>query len=178
MTPAVALGVTVDDAIHFMLWCRHGQERGMTRQQSIMFAYEDCARAIYQSWGVIGLGLFAFALSSFTPTQRFGYLMFVMLTVSSIGNLVMMPALLAGPFGSLFWRRGAKVAAAHARREAERAAQLPAAELVEPQAAEVATPEVETAEEFPQVTIPMLGTSSEIAAPHIRIRRPQRQSAS
>jgi predicted RND superfamily exporter protein len=103
MTPAVALGVTVDDAIHFMLWCRHGQERGMTKTQSIMFAYEDCARAIYQSWGVIGLGLFSFALSSFTPTQRFGYLMFSMLTVSSIGNLVLLPALLASPFGNFFW---------------------------------------------------------------------------
>lgn len=105
MTPAVALGVTVDDAIHFMLWCRHGQERGMTRKQSIMFAFEDCARAIYQSWGVIGLGLSAFALSSFVPTQRFGYLMLAMLTVSAIGNLVVLPALLAGPLGNFFWKK-------------------------------------------------------------------------
>lgn len=104
MTPAVALGVTVDDAIHFMLWCRHGQERGMNRQQSIMFAFEDCARAIYQSWGVIGLGLFGFALSSFVPTQRFGYLMLAMLTASAIGNLVVLPALLAGPLGHFFWK--------------------------------------------------------------------------
>ncbi len=104
MTPAVALGVTVDDAIHFMLWCRHGQERGMNRQEAIMFAYEDCARAIYQSWGVIGLGLFAFALSNFVPTQRFGYLMLAMLTASAIGNLVLLPALLAGPMGRYFWK--------------------------------------------------------------------------
>jgi multidrug efflux pump subunit AcrB len=103
MVPAVALGVTVDDAIHFMLWCRHGEERGMNKRDSIMFAYGDCARAIYQSWAVIGLGLSAFALSSFTPTQRFGYLMFTMLTVSSIGNLVLLPALLASPLGRFFW---------------------------------------------------------------------------
>ena len=105
MTPAVALGVTVDDAIHFMLWCRHGQQRGMTKPQAIMFAYGDCARAIYQSWGVIGLGLFSFALSSFSPTQRFGYLMFTMLTASSIGNLVLLPSLLASPLGRFFWLR-------------------------------------------------------------------------
>lgn len=108
MVPAVALGVTVDDAIHFMLWVRHGQERGLNRAQAIMFAYEDCARAIYQSWGVIGLGLFSFALSSFTPTQRFGYLMFTMLTASSLGNLVMLPALLASPAGNHFWEAGRK----------------------------------------------------------------------
>lgn len=110
MTPAVALGVTVDDAIHFMLWCRHGQERGLNRHESIMFAYRDCAQAIYQSWGVIGLGLSAFALSSFTPTQRFGYLMFAMLTASSFGNLVLLPALLASPLANFFWRAGAKIA--------------------------------------------------------------------
>ena len=75
----------------------------MTKFQAIMFAYEDCARAIYQSWGVIGLGLFSFALSSFSPTQRFGYLMFTMLTASSIGNLVLLPSLLASPLGRFFW---------------------------------------------------------------------------
>ncbi|MBN2023702.1 MAG: MMPL family transporter [Pirellulales bacterium] len=104
MVPAVAMGVTVDDAIHFMLWCRRGQRQGMNRADSIMFAYGDCARAIFQSWAVIGLGLSAFSLSSFVPTQRFGILMFTMLTISSIGNLVLLPALLAGPAGRWFWR--------------------------------------------------------------------------
>ncbi|HLA84521.1 MAG TPA: MMPL family transporter [Thermoguttaceae bacterium] len=104
MAPAVALGVTVDDAIHFMLWCRRGQEKGMNRRDAIMFAYGDCAQPIYQSWAVIGLGLSAFAFSAFMPTRRFGILMFTMLTVSSIGNLVFLPALLAGPAGRWFWR--------------------------------------------------------------------------
>ncbi len=109
LVPAVALGVTVDDAIHFMIWCRHGQEKGMSRGESIMFAYEDCARAVYQSWGVIGLGLSAFMFSGFTPTQRFGVLMPAMLTVSSIGNLVLLPALLASPLGNFFWKSGQRV---------------------------------------------------------------------
>jgi len=104
MAPAVALGVTVDDAIHFMLWCRRGQRQGMNRQDAIMFAYADCAQPIYQSWAVIGLGLSAFGLSAFMPTRRFGILMLTMLTVSSIGNLVFLPALLAGPAGRWFWR--------------------------------------------------------------------------
>ena len=108
MTPAVAFGVTVDDAIHFMLWCRRGQQRGMNRREAIMFAYEDCARAIYQSWGVIGLGLSAFAFSSFTPTKRFGILMLAMLTASSFSNLVLLPALLASPLSHFFWKGGQK----------------------------------------------------------------------
>ncbi len=83
----------------------------MNKRQSIMFAYQDCARAIYQSWGVIGLGLAAFALSSFTPTKRFGYLMLTMLTASSIGNLVLLPAILASPLSYFFWRGGERIRA-------------------------------------------------------------------
>lgn len=105
MAPAVALGVTVDDAIHFMLWCRRGEDQGMNRKDAIMFAYGDCAQPIYQSWAVIGLGLSAFAFSAFMPTRRFGILMLTMLTISSISNLVFLPALLAGPAGHWFWRR-------------------------------------------------------------------------
>jgi uncharacterized protein len=105
MAPAVALGVTVDDAIHFMLWCRRGEDEGMSREDSIMYAYGDCTQAIYQSWAVIGLGISAFAFSAFMPTRRFGILMITMLTVSSVGNLVFLPALLQGPAGRWFWRR-------------------------------------------------------------------------
>lgn len=105
MAPSVALGVTVDDAIHFMLWCRRGEDEGMSREDSIMYAYGDCTQAIYQSWAVIGLGIAAFAFSAFMPTRRFGILMLAMLTVSSVGNLVFLPALLQGPAGRWFWRR-------------------------------------------------------------------------
>ncbi|HQU41710.1 MAG TPA: hypothetical protein PK867_02815, partial [Pirellulales bacterium] len=58
-----------------------------------------------QSWGVIGLGMSVFALSPFTPTQRFGYMMVTLLTSALIGNLLLLPSLLAGPLGSLFGRR-------------------------------------------------------------------------
>ncbi|MGH7139694.1 MAG: hypothetical protein ACREHD_28475, partial [Pirellulales bacterium] len=67
--------------------------------------YKGCARAMYQSWGVMGLGMSVFALSPFTPTQRFGYMMVTLLTSALIGNLLLLPSLLAGPLGSLFGRR-------------------------------------------------------------------------
>ncbi len=102
MAPSVALGVTVDDVVHFMLWFRRGIADGLDRKQSTMLAYKGCARAMYQSWGVIGIGLAVFSLSPFGPTQRFGYMMLSMLTVALIGNLVFLPALLAGPLGTVF----------------------------------------------------------------------------
>ncbi|MFM8380069.1 MAG: efflux RND transporter permease subunit [Planctomycetia bacterium] len=102
MAPSVALGVTVDDVVHFMLWFRRGISEGLDRRQAVMLAYKGCARAMYQSWGVIGIGLSVFALSPFGPTQRFGHMMLSMLTVALVGNLVLMPALLAGPLGAVF----------------------------------------------------------------------------
>ena len=102
MAPCVALGVTVDDVVHFMLWFRRGISDGMNRKEATMLAYKGCARAMYQSWGVIGIGLSVFSLSPFGPTQRFGHMMLAMLTVALVGNLVLLPALLAGPLGDIF----------------------------------------------------------------------------
>jgi predicted RND superfamily exporter protein len=102
MAPSVALGVTVDDVVHFMLWFRRGIADGLDRRQATMLAYKGCARAMYQSWGVIGIGLSVFSLSPFGPTQRFGHMMLAMLTIALVGNLVLMPALLSGPLGAVF----------------------------------------------------------------------------
>ncbi len=101
MAPSVALGVTVDDVVHFMLWFRKGIADGLDRKQATMLAYKGCARAMYQSWGVIGIGLSVFSLSPFGPTQRFGHMMLTMLTIALVGNLVFLPALLSGPLGAV-----------------------------------------------------------------------------
>jgi len=99
MTPCVAVGVTVDDIIHFLLCYRRGVQQGMTGPQATLLAYRTCGRAMVQSWGIIGVGLSAFVLSSFTPTFRFGMLMLLLLTAGLVGNLLFLPALLAGPVG-------------------------------------------------------------------------------
>jgi predicted RND superfamily exporter protein len=111
MAPSVALGVTVDDVVHFMIQYRGGLMLGLNRYDSVMLAYKGCATAMYQSWGVIGLGLSVFALSPFIPTQRFGCMMITLLTSALVGNLLLLPALLASPIGGLFGRRYVKRAA-------------------------------------------------------------------
>lgn len=99
MTPCVAVGVTVDDVFHFLLWHRRGVQRGLSCRDATRLAYQTCGRAMVQSWGIIGVGLAAFALSSFVPIFRFGMLMLLLLTAGLIGNLILLPALLAGPVG-------------------------------------------------------------------------------
>lgn len=102
MTASVALGVAVDDTVHFLTWFRRGVREGLNRVEATMLAYDRCARAMMQTTIIGGLGLSVFATSSFTPTQQFGYLMITMLGAALIGDLLLLPAILAGPLGRFF----------------------------------------------------------------------------
>ena len=101
LTPCVALGVTVDDVIHFVIWFRHGVQRGMDRPQAVLLAWRACARPMYQSWALLGLGMATLLFSEFVPILQFGAMMVAMLSVGLIGNLVFLPSLLAGPLGGI-----------------------------------------------------------------------------
>ncbi len=102
MTASVAMGVAVDDTIHFLTWFRAGLREGLTRRQAIHKAYSRCASAMIQTTLIGGLGLAVFAFSTFTPTQTFGTLMLTLLCAALVGDLVFLPALLAGPLGRFF----------------------------------------------------------------------------
>ena len=102
MTASVALGVAVDDTMHYLTWFRRGLDEGLDRKGAAMRAYERCGTAMTQTTLIGGLGLAAFAFSTFTPTQRFGTLMLTLLAVALVGDLVFLPALLTGPLGRVF----------------------------------------------------------------------------
>lgn len=102
MTASVAMGVAVDDTIHFLTWYRQAIESGLKRMDAIRVAYSRVATAMTQTTLIGGLGLAAFALSTFTPTQRFGTLMLFLLAMALVGDLILLPALLAGPLGKYF----------------------------------------------------------------------------
>ncbi|MFN0020262.1 MAG: efflux RND transporter permease subunit [Pirellulaceae bacterium] len=108
MTASIALGVAVDDTIHFLNWYREELDRLGDRKQAILAAYKHCATPTFQAAIISGLGLSVFALSTFTPTQRFGYLMLVILWMGVAAELIFFPALLAGPLGLVFKPRKKK----------------------------------------------------------------------
>jgi uncharacterized protein len=105
MTASVALGVAVDDTIHFLSWFRAGLNEGYDRRGAVMLAYERCATAMTQTTLIAGFGLCVFALSTFTPTQRFGVMMLALLSAALIGDLILLPAMLCGPLGKFFDRK-------------------------------------------------------------------------
>ena len=102
MTASIALGVAVDDTIHYLNWFREELDRVGDRKKAILAAYKHCATPTLQAAVISGLGLSVFAISTFTPTQRFGTLMLVILWLGAVAELIYFPALLAGPLGMVF----------------------------------------------------------------------------
>lgn len=108
MTASVALGIAVDNTIHYLTWFREGLDEGREPKAAAMMAYERCGTAMTQTMLIGGLGLSAFMFSTFTPTQMFGVMMLAILSVSLIGDLIFLPAILTGPAGRFFVGKGRK----------------------------------------------------------------------
>jgi hypothetical protein len=78
----------------------------MDRRAAVLHSYDRCGRAMVQTTLIAGLGLAVFSASSFTPTRQFGILMITILAAALVGDLIMLPAMLVGPFGRFFGKRG------------------------------------------------------------------------
>ena len=102
MTASVALGIAVDDTIHFLTWYRRGTMEGLSRYASIRYAFEHCAKAMIDTSLICGLGVAPFLFGVFMPTVNFALLLSIMLFTALIGDLILLPAILAGPAGTLF----------------------------------------------------------------------------
>ena len=102
MTACVALGMAIDNTLHFLTFFRRGLSEGLARPAAIDAAFRHCGTSMLQSTLVCGLGLAVFSGSDFVPTCRFSWMMCLLLTAALAGDLVVLPALLAGPFGRWF----------------------------------------------------------------------------
>jgi len=105
MTASVALGIAVDDTLHFMLWWKHaGSASGAEGVQSgkvstlgdpIEQAMRYSGTAMTQTSFILGLSIVLYAFCGFLPTVRFGWLLCGMMFSALVGDLILLPALLA-----------------------------------------------------------------------------------
>ncbi|TWU06994.1 MMPL family protein [Symmachiella macrocystis] len=105
MTASVALGIAVDDTLHFLTWFRIETTRGHDRAEAVRLCFGHCARAMIQTTVICGMGMVVFALSGFVPTGRFAWLMLTLLSATLVGDLVFLPALLNSSAGKWFQSR-------------------------------------------------------------------------
>jgi predicted RND superfamily exporter protein len=115
MTASIALGMAVDGTFHFLTFFRRGLVQESVREAggslagriaAVHAAFRHSAPALFQSAVVCGLGILAFAGSSFAPTRRFAWMLSLLVAAALVGDLVLLPALLASPLGRWFKPRG------------------------------------------------------------------------
>lgn len=102
MTASIAMGIAVDDTLHFLTFLQSKLEAGLSRFDAVRAAYQQCGRAMLQTTIVCGCGLAIFGLSDFVPTARFAWMMVALLLAAIVGDLILLPAIILSPLGRAF----------------------------------------------------------------------------
>ncbi len=102
LTATVAMGIAVDDTLHFLTWYYRSRRDGRTQTQSVSDAMEHCAKAMMQTTAIFVFGLAVFTLSPYLPSARYAAIMCSMLFIGLIGDLIVLPAILLSPMGRAF----------------------------------------------------------------------------
>tara|TARA_B100001113_G_scaffold36101_1_gene25715 strand:- start:315 stop:1769 length:1455 start_codon:yes stop_codon:yes gene_type:complete len=93
MTFAVALGIAVDDSLHFLLRYRKELRNGQNRVDAIKATIMNTGSALLITTSVLVAGFSVLLLSAFLPTYQFGLLSAVMIGTALICDLTLLPAL-------------------------------------------------------------------------------------
>ena len=95
MTGSIALGIAVDGTFHFLVkYEQNYKETGNSVCASSM-ALNKTGPPIAEAAIIASVGMLALCFSDFGPTARFGMLMSALLVAALIGDLVLLPSLLA-----------------------------------------------------------------------------------
>jgi predicted RND superfamily exporter protein len=114
VTASIALGITIDGTLHLVTWFRQGIQEGKTRAEAVAQALGHCGPAMWQTTLIVSCGLIVLYPCDLVLISRFGWLMAVLLAAASISDLVLTPALLAGPLGALIEKTTPRTAEAGA----------------------------------------------------------------
>ncbi len=95
MTASIALGIAVDGTFHFVMAYKRGRRQHGHSRRAARCALFHTGAPIFQAAVIASIGMLALTMSQFAPTYRFGMLMATLLLAALIGDLVLLPALLA-----------------------------------------------------------------------------------
>tara|TARA_Y100001968_G_C19173166_1_gene626696 strand:- start:399 stop:827 length:429 start_codon:yes stop_codon:yes gene_type:complete len=93
MTFSVALGIAVDDSLHFLLRYKKELSKGLSRKKAIQNTIMNTGSALMITTTVLVSGFLVLTLSAFLPTFQFGLLAAIMIALALICDLTLLPAL-------------------------------------------------------------------------------------
>jgi len=91
---AIAVGIGVDNTIHYMHRFKHEFHRLGNYRETMFFCHDSIARAMYFTTMTVVAGFSILVLSNFIPTIVFGLLTSIAMMVALIGALTLLPQLL------------------------------------------------------------------------------------
>jgi hydrophobe/amphiphile efflux-3 (HAE3) family protein len=94
LVASIAIGLAVDDSIHYMFRFNHQFMRDFSRRQANYRAIADVGKPIVLTSVAIGLGFSVLLFSSFVPTSVFGLLMIVTMASALFGDLFILPVIM------------------------------------------------------------------------------------
>jgi hypothetical protein len=99
LTASVALGIAVDDTLHFVCWYQRERQDGRSAKEAVRRTFDRCSSAMLHTTLISCGAMLPFLFADFMPTQQFSRLMITMLSLALIGDLVLLPALILSPLG-------------------------------------------------------------------------------
>ncbi len=95
MTASIALGIAVDGTFHFVITYQKQLRKGIPNERASWLSLLHTGAPIAQAAIIASIGMLALTRSSFSPTVRFGWLMATLLLTAVLGDLILLPALMA-----------------------------------------------------------------------------------
>ncbi len=92
---AICMGIVVDDTVHFLSkYLRARNEKGLSPEDSIRYAFSTVGIALWVTSLVLVLGFLVLAYSSFAVNSQLGQLTFLTISLALITDFVLLPPLL------------------------------------------------------------------------------------
>jgi predicted RND superfamily exporter protein len=95
MIAAVSIGLSVDSSLHYLVEFKRLRREGLSLVEALHASHQSVGRAAVFSALALVVGFSALVQSEFVPTIYFGVLVSLAMLGGLIGNLVMVPLLLA-----------------------------------------------------------------------------------
>lgn len=91
---SMALGIIVDDTVHFLSKYQHARQQGKDAQDAVRYAFKSVGRALWVTTIVLSLGFAVLTLSSFALNSDMGLLTGIIIIVALAVDFLFLPAFL------------------------------------------------------------------------------------
>ena len=92
---SISLGIIVDDTVHFLSkFVRARDERGLSTEDSIRYAFENVGMAIVVNTIILAIGFFVMTASAFKPNFDMGLMTVIAIVFALVLDFLLLPALL------------------------------------------------------------------------------------